>query len=478
MFLKKKRNGTVKGRGCADGRKQRRYTAKEDASSPTVATESVFLTCAVEAHEGRDVATVDLPGAFMQADMDDTVYMRIDGTMAELLIQIDPKKYGPCVQYIRGKAVLYVRLKKAVYGTLKAAQLFWKRLTSQLHTWGFETNPYDPCVANKIIDSTQCTIVWHVDDLKISHSKASAVTDIIELLKGEFGKEAPLTITRGRIHEYLGMTLDYTEPGKVKVSMIDYVDAMLAQLPEDLSEGVAPTPASNHLFNVNENGVPLDTETSDLFHHNTAKLLFLCKRARPDLQTAIAFLCTRVKAPDADDYKKLHRVMKYLRGTRDMVLTLEADNLQILKWWVDASFAVHRDMRSHTGGVLSMGRGAIYSTSTRQKLTTRSSTEGELVGVNDVMPQILWTHYFLESQGYPVSDAIIYQDNQSSILLENNGKASSGKRTRHINIRFFLSPTVWQARKCLSITAQPAKCLRISSPNHCKAPPLGNSGTS
>jgi hypothetical protein len=180
MFLKKKRNGTVKGRGCADGRKQRLYTAKEDASSPTVATESVFLTCAVEAHEGRDVATVDLPGAFMQADMDDTVYMRIDGTMAELLIQIDPKKYGPCVQYIRGKAVLYVRLKKALYGTLKAALLFWKRLTSQLHTWGFETNPYDPCVANKIIDGTQCTIVWHVDDLKISHSKASVVTDMIE----------------------------------------------------------------------------------------------------------------------------------------------------------------------------------------------------------------------------------------------------------------------------------------------------------
>ncbi len=88
--------------------------------------------------------------------------------------------------------------------------------------------------------------------------------------------------------------------------------------------------------------------------------------------------------------------MKYLRGSRDMVLTLEADNLQVFKWWVDASFAVHKDMRSHTGGVLSMGRGAVYSTSTRQKLTTRSSTEGELVGVNDVMPQILWTRYFLE----------------------------------------------------------------------------------
>ena len=129
--------------------------------------------------------------------------------------------------------------------------------------------------------------------------------------------------------------------------------------------------------------------------------------------------------------------MKYLRGTVDLPLVLEADGTHVIKWWVDASFAVHPDMKSHTGGSMSMGKGTIYGTSTRQKLNTKSSTEGELVGVNDVMPQILWTRYFLEAQGYGVEDSIIYQDNQSAILLEKNGKASSGRRTRHINIRYF-----------------------------------------
>jgi hypothetical protein len=94
-------------------------------------------------------------------------------------------------------------------------------------------------------------------------------------------------------------------------------------------------------------------------------------------------------------------------------------------------------MRSHTGGVLSMGRGAIYGTSTRQKLTTKSSTEAELVGVSDILPQVLWTRYFLEAQGYDINDNLLYQDNKSAILLEKNGKMSSGKRTRHINIRYF-----------------------------------------
>ncbi len=128
MFLKKKRCGRIKGRGCADGRKQRLYTAKEDASSPTVAIESVMLSCVIDAMERRDVATVDIPGAFMHADMDDEVYMRLEGKMAELLVQLDPERYSPHIVIENGKKVLYVRLRKALYGTLTAALLFWKHL--------------------------------------------------------------------------------------------------------------------------------------------------------------------------------------------------------------------------------------------------------------------------------------------------------------------------------------------------------------
>lgn len=89
-----------------------------------------------------------------------------------------------------------------------------------------------------------------------------------------------------------------------------------------------------------------------------------------------------MKGPDQDNYKKLARVMKYLRGTANMPLTLEANNMNVMKWWVDASFAVHQDMRSHTGGALSFGRGAVYGTSTKQKINTTSSTEAETVGIH------------------------------------------------------------------------------------------------
>jgi len=437
MYLKKKRCGRIKGRGCADGRKQRLNTSKEDASSPTVAIESVMLSCTIDAKEKRDVATCDIPGAFLQADMDELVHVRLEGTMAELMARLDPKLYRKYVLIEHGKPVLYVELLKALYGTMRALLLFWKKLSQQLIEWGFEINPYDWCVANKTINGKQCTVLRHVDDLKISHVDTNVVTGVIADVSDVFGKDAPITVTRGKVHEYLGMTLDFSEPGKFKVNMIEYVDSMLESLPNDMN-GIAATPAGDHLFEVNnDNPTKLDEKTAQLFHHLVAKALFLCKRACPDLQTAVAFLSTRVKEPDTDDYKKLKRMMEHLRGTRELYLTLEAEDLHVIKWWIDASFAVHPDMKSHTGGCLSLGRGSVYGTSTRQKLNTKSSTEAELVGMNDVLPQVLWTRYFLEAQGYEVRDNVVFQDNQSTMLLANNGHGSSGKRTRHIEIRYF-----------------------------------------
>ena len=306
---------------------------------------------------------------------------------------------------------------KALYGTLRAALLFWLDLTGNLKRWGFVANPYDHCVMNKTIEGSQCTIIWHVDDLKISHVNPDVVTAIISLLQGVYGKTVPLTETRGTKHDYLGMQIDFSTKGKVKFLMEEYITNILSTAPSDF-DGESATPAAAHLFEINPTPTLLDKEQAESFHHMVAQLLFLCKRARPDIQTAIAFLCTRVKSPDVDDWKKLGRVMKYLRATVSMPLTLEATNMSVVKWWVDASFAVHSDMKSHTGGAMSMGKGIVYATSTRQKLNTKSSTEAELVGVSDVLPQVLWTRYFLMAQGYKGCETVVYQDNQSAILLE------------------------------------------------------------
>ena len=107
------------------------------------------------------------------------------------------------------------------------------------------------------------------------------------------------------------------------------------------------------------------------------------------------------------------------------------------RWHVDASFAAHSDMRSHTGAALFMGKGAIKSVSSKQKINTRSSADAEIVAADDVASKIMWTKSFLEEQGHKTNRNIVHQDNKSSILLMKNGRSSAGKRTQHMKIKYF-----------------------------------------
>ena len=209
-----------------------------------------------------------------------------------MLIQVDPS-YEQFVVEEKGKPVIYTELDKALYGTLQAALLFWQDLSGYLiKELGFEPNPYDPCVVNKIIKGKQMTIGWHVDDLKMSHVSQAILEDVISKLELRYGKEAPLSITRGDIHEYLGMKIDFSEKGKVKFSMPEYIDRMIEDTPDELLKGPASTPAADHLFQVNPDAEKLDTSSAIIFHHLTAQLLYLGKRTRPDVFTAVSFLCT------------------------------------------------------------------------------------------------------------------------------------------------------------------------------------------
>jgi hypothetical protein len=198
--------------------------------------------------------------------------VKLEGMMAEILAKIDPRLYEKILVTERGKRVMYVKLQKALYGTLTASLLFWKDLCKYLGKEGFTANPYDSCVMNKMIDGKQCTVLWHVDDLKISHVDAAVTEAILAGLNSRYGKDGPLTVTRGKIHKYLSTTIDYSTDGKVISRMDQYVEELLKDAPSDMV-GEATTPAAEHLFKVNEDAMPLDLAASDIFHSITAKLL-------------------------------------------------------------------------------------------------------------------------------------------------------------------------------------------------------------
>jgi hypothetical protein len=248
-----------------------------------------------------------------------------------------------------------------------------------------------------------------------------------------------MTVHRGKTHEYLGMTLDFHTAGVCKISMPKYTAEILSEAESAMDDckGTKSSAAPKTLFNVDDDSPKLNKKRSEIYHRLVAKILWATKRARPDTATAISYLMTRVQDSNEDDWHKLTHLVKYIRATKDLDLTLGCSGDNVLRWWIDGSHGVHPNMRGHTGGGLCMGRGYPISQSGKQKLNTRSSTESEIVAVDDMMPTVLWARQFLDEQAHAVKDNLVYQDNQAAILLEKNGRASSSKRTKHINTRYF-----------------------------------------
>ena len=154
MFLKEKRDSLVKAHMCADGHKQKDGTwSKQDTTSPTVATESVFITAVIDAHKGCNVVCFDIPGAFLHADVNKDITMVLKGRLAELMVQVAPNLYRKYITVDRkGMAILYVKMQKALYGLLRSALLFYNKLVADLESDGFVLNPYDSCVTNKVME--------------------------------------------------------------------------------------------------------------------------------------------------------------------------------------------------------------------------------------------------------------------------------------------------------------------------------------
>jgi len=144
----------------------------------------------------------------------------------------------------------------------------------------------------------------------------------------------------------------------------------------------------------------------------------------------------------------LKRILKYLKRTRYLKLTLNADQLKFtVHWYVDGSHHIHEDCRGQTGSLVTFGQGAVASSSTKMKCNTKSSTETEIISFADKLSDIIWMRYCIECQGYTIDECIVFQDKMSVMSLEKNGRVSSSKRTKHIKAKYFLIKDYYDAEE-------------------------------
>jgi hypothetical protein len=330
--------------------------------------------------------------------------------------------------YVSENGKIVVKLDRALYGCVQSAKLWYDTLKAALIEFGYCVNEMDPCVFNKTVDGVKSTLLVHVDDILCLCKLEKEHDDLAAMLKAKFGESK---CHKGEVLSFLGMTIDLSVRGKVTIKTEGYFKDILAEYGV---EGVAESPATNKLFKVLEGDKLLPEDKRERFHKFVAKLLYLTRRTRPDIAVAVTYLCTKVQKATEGDQVKLDRVMKYLNNTQDDCVVLSAsDNLQLVAY-IDASYGVHADGKSHSGLYLTIGKGPVLVRSSKQKLTARSSTEAELVALSDNVTYVIWARDFLLAQGYEVGPAVIYQDNQSTIAMVKQSETVQVK-SKHIKVR-------------------------------------------
>lgn len=182
--------------------------------------EALLCSMMIDAYEQRAVATFDIPGVYLQASLpeDKFVLLKLEGQFVTIMCEVNPE-YDQYIIEENGKEVLYLRIKKALYGMIESALLWYELYVSVLMEMGFEINPYDMCVANKMINGKQCTIAWYVDDNKVSHIEQAVVDEIIEKIEQRF---PGLTVNRSNEQTFIGIKMRFMKEKKVAINMRTY----------------------------------------------------------------------------------------------------------------------------------------------------------------------------------------------------------------------------------------------------------------
>jgi hypothetical protein len=230
---------------------------------------------------------------------------------------------------------------------------------------------------------------------------------------------------------YLGMQINIRDEGTM-VDMSFYIKKLL----EGTTVKVQASPGNHISFIVDEESQLLKESERKYFHSTTAKLLYLVKRARPDILTLVIFLCTRVQY-SKQDKEKLERVLGYLKWIEEQVLVLRPCVTGEVVAYVDAAYAIHNDSKSHTGVIIYVGGTLVYVSSRKQKCVSKSPTEDEPIGLTDNLGLIELFHKFVEFVTMEkVKPPTIYQDCNAVVMLVTKGGGQT--RTKHLKARMNL----------------------------------------
>lgn len=438
IFLKEKINASgefekLKARLVAGGHRQENNGAV-DTYAPTSDCATIFATLNVAINRRRHIRLIDIKAAYLNAILrGKPIHMRLSKDVVEELIKVDPT----CKEFVRADGSMIVLLTKALYGLIESAALWNKVIHGVLIEHGFVCHEsVDKCLytmpkGGKNSNGTHLTLT--VDDLLLTAETVKELDEVEAMLSSKYEIVTHRVTDIDAIVSHLGLRVEYRRTkGWVKISQPHYTEQLVT---DNNITATRSTPMNRGA--IKHEGYKSPAFDKHLYRSEVYRTLYLATRTRPDILFACAMLATRTENPRQCDWDAYQHLLMYLNGTRLLGLVFREGKMTV-SGYIDAAYIVHDDCKSHTGACIhsTEGSGSILSKSTKQKVTADSSCAAEIIGLNTYARHVAWYGRLLRALGESIDEAVVYQDNESTIHLATNGPTQRGK-SKWMDVRYF-----------------------------------------
>jgi hypothetical protein len=365
------------------------------------------------------IAAYDIKGAFLNSHIDESTYVYVKAEQD--LAKWFTLRYPDLQSQLNGDLSLTFRLRRYLYG-LQESPLAWnKTLHEKLQLLGFIRSQADLCLYTRTGTYGKTYLTVHVDDMMLAFPHPHVRQWFETAIKGWYQ-----IVVQDKDITYLGMSVIKTNQG-IRIHQSGYIDTLRDKFDASL-ESVSTSPTGTNFLQDNEKDVGVNVTK---YLGLVMSLMYLARFTRPDILMPVTYLATKSAQPTQGDYNKAMKVLCYVIGTKTKTLYFKAKATLTLGIYANAAHMLHKDTKGHGGIIGTLGSAPIFVKSFKFKLVTRSSTESEMVCLEESVTFALWLTTLLRNFDMkfrlPVT---IFQDNLSTIGIVMNG--GSFNRSKHM----------------------------------------------
>jgi len=423
-----------------------------DKTSPTASMDAVYMVLCIAQHMKMNLEVCDVPSAYLNTPLPlgKKHVMRIKPLLAKYFAQAD----SSAKEFLQKDGSLLVQLEKALYGLPESGKLWHELLMSNLKASGYTHKPNDTTVWKRVIRRdgkvrALSIVLVFVDDIlhvwkTLGMGEGTrSIRDELHTKLAELGLP-PLKcsrLTEDSSVSFLGLSIQRIPGSRFFVSQPGYSAALVETYPYTRKQNSPLPPDFNTRVLSDDDVAPLDAEETTKYRKQIMSIAWTV-RTRPNIAAAVAHKQTNCAAPRDIDSRDLAFIIGFLANHPNAGIVIDCRDLQ-LYLYVDVGHATHEDKKSHTGGMVTMGKLGEYGVpivwkSLKQKVVSLSSTSAELIGLSDMFDLLQCAHELADfihaRQQTPFT---VFQDNTSTITIAYMGRSSSHAKRRFIEIRYF-----------------------------------------